>query len=938
MANTQIAGPNERQSIEAGTIYIPKFMSGLFTQRNPLAPVLSQMGIQVIQKLDALYGGLNMEMSLDNTLVRRPGFPAISTATFGASEWPLTYYGFKNLAGTIFPMVDTQLAVYTFTPTSKTVVFSKSPGSVQTSFQKIGNTLYMADGIELLQWTGSGTPPPVGIAVPTQAPNSGNAPTTISGIMSPPTSGISYGYSYANSTTGHVSTMSPAGGTTGDLNITKITEAKVQLTITSMTTLGDGVTVGGSASGYHVVFGCVNNLAIGQTVVVSGISNPPYANATYVVTARTLSSFTALTDPWGDNVGSGHGPGYANAHFALSNLSGLGVMNPITVPGNTTGDPAGQAYTYTVTFSASNNPANTSGSPVAGTSGSASTAVVTVNGAALTPSATSSPASGSFYDDGSGNYQFNSNASGKKLVITYGITPTYGTSAPVSFVVTGPSSASLTQPDETGFADVDSIDVFRTLDGDAAAGPWYLLATIPNNISITAVTIVGGQAVYTFANTVPAGANNGFAGAAGTQGATIVWSGTAGNQGTFDIVASTANSITTSNTGGTAESGTGTINGVTWEYVDTGSVYGYAYNSTTPDGEVNELVEAPIDYENNPPPANVFTLLCYSAGRLWGATGNYVYFSGGPDTTFGNGNEAWPPANVFEYPGTVTALAAVSSGLLVWTDVDMYIIYGTTADSFYNSLYQKNFGVRSQNAIAQDGDNLFLYTSRSQLYCFGDQLAESGFSIGDQLKRLFAPATTYLALHRDGNDSGLFVSDGSTNMYRYRLDAQSWSTVAQVAGGAGCIASIDLPATFDVSEHYWLLTGRVTGSGQMLGRTMGVFEDQGVAYPASGIVGSIVVAAPGKTALIKSVLIDYMPVGSKPTLSILPNEISGAFITLPNPVPDPPLLPPSKSVSAERHYLRAANQPIPEQMRHLQVQIVFAAENYQSELLSLGLG
>jgi hypothetical protein len=81
-----------------------------------------------------------------------------------------------------------------------------------------------------------------------------------------------------------------------------------------------------------------------------------------------------------------------------------------------------------------------------------------------------------------------------------------------------------------------------------------------------------------------------------------------------------------------------------------------------------------------------------------------------------------------------------------------------------------------------------------------------------------------------------------------------------------------------------------------------------------------------------------MPVGSKPTVGILPNEISGTFITLPNPIPDPPLLPPSKSVTAERHWLRAAQQPVPEQMRHMMVQVAFNAENYQSELLSLGLG
>ena len=233
---------------------------------------------------------------------------------------------------------------------------------------------------------------------------------------------------------------------------------------------------------------------------------------------------------------------------------------------------------------------------------------------------------------------------------------------------------------------------------------------------------------------------------------------------------------------------------------------------------------------------------------------------------------------------------------------------------------------------------LFIYTSHGQLFQFSDSLSEVGFAIGNLLTSTFNPSTTYLALHRNGNDSGLFVSDGSTNMFRYRLDQQSWSTAAQVVGGAGAIASIDLPASFGTVEQYLLLTGRTSGSGNILGRTLGTFQDQGENYPASAIVGSLLVAAPGKTALVKSVLIERMPVGTDAIVSVLLDEISGTFVTLPNPVADPPLLKPSTSIIAKKHWLRAAQQPLPEQMRHLQVQIAFNAENAQNELLSLALG
>ena len=125
-SNTAIAGPNARVNLEAGTVYIPMWHTGLYTQRSPLFTPLTAMGIQMVQRLDTLYGGLNIELSLDNTLVRRPGFTSLCSETFGSDEWPLTFYSFKNIAGNIYPLVDTQDAVYTFTPTTLTSIVSQN--------------------------------------------------------------------------------------------------------------------------------------------------------------------------------------------------------------------------------------------------------------------------------------------------------------------------------------------------------------------------------------------------------------------------------------------------------------------------------------------------------------------------------------------------------------------------------------------------------------------------------------------------------------------------------------------------------------------------------------------------------------------------------------------------------------------------------------------
>jgi len=66
----------------------------------------------------------------------------------------------------------------------------------------------------------------------------------------------------------------------------------------------------------------------------------------------------------------------------------------------------------------------------------------------------------------------------------------------------------------------------------------------------------------------------------------------------------------------------------------------WSYLDSTPDTGLNSLIEAPIAFSNNPPPAGWQKWPIIS--EYLGAVNNSVYFSGGPDTTTGNGNEAFP--------------------------------------------------------------------------------------------------------------------------------------------------------------------------------------------------------------------------------------------------------------------------------------------------------
>jgi hypothetical protein len=598
------------RNLESGGIYINRWMTGVYTQRSPLFTPMSAMGLQMISRQDSLIDGLNMEISPVMTPVQRPGYPRYCTAAFGINDYPLAFYSFKNLSGTIKTLADTPTKLVSFTTSAQTTVFAKS-GTAQGSAQVVGDMLYYCDGTDAdaKKWNGT-TASKWGIVAPVVAPTLGftSGPLTVQ-------SGYKYVFVYKNSSTGHVSTASPASANTGAL------------------------------------------------------------------TAQSIQvGYTASADP-----------------------------------------------------------------------------------------------------------------------------------------------------------QVDKIDIYRTEDGGSL---YYFLAEVVN-----------GTSTYT--------------------------------------------------------------------------------DSTADSGLNNDLV-APLT-GNDPPPSGI-SLVVFHVGRMWVVVGNKLYFGSGPDVTNGVGEESFYLPNVFTFPGAINAIASTSVGLVVFTSSDAYIVQGNSLATFQHGLWQKNFGVASQNCIAQDGDVLFVFTSRGQLFELSDSLEEIGLPIRNQLKA-FTPGNVYIALHRSGDDEGLFVSDGASNIWRYSIAMQSWSPVAQPVGGVRAISSIE------TSTSVWtLLAGRTSGSGYILGRSLAAFNDDGVTYSGFITVGSLILAPPGKTARADAVLAEVMPVGTYPTISVLLNEVSGAFVALPNPVADPPKLANSTTVRMKRHYLKSAASPLAQgEIRHLQIKVNFVAEDAKHELLGLGI-
>jgi hypothetical protein len=372
--------------------------------------------------------------------------------------------------------------------------------------------------------------------------------------------------------------------------------------------------------------------------------------------------------------------------------------------------------------------------------------------------------------------------------------------------------------------------------------------------------------------------------------------------------------------------------------VDGGSTYYYlatinntgSYTDSSADSALNTSITAPLNHANDAPPSGINNVV-FHMGRLWASKDNYVYFAAGPDNLVGVPEEAWPPANVFTFPGKVTAMVSTSAGLLVFTNADAYIIRGADSSSFYSQLWQANFGVASQNCVASDGDLVFLYTSVRQLFAISDVLDEIGFAIGDQLLTNFDPANVYLTIHRAGSDSGLFVSNGSDTVYRYNIAKDAWSPKATYS-------SVKAVKSIAVADgDYRLLLGKATGSSYIFYRDLTSWQDDSSNFSAYATVGTLVIAPLGRTAPVRSVLIERTATGTDATLSVLLNEISGSFTALPNPENEPTFLPASSTVVAKRHYLKKAATPLPETIRHLQVKIAFASENAKNELLGFAL-
>ncbi len=371
-----------------------------------------------------------------------------------------------------------------------------------------------------------------------------------------------------------------------------------------------------------------------------------------------------------------------------------------------------------------------------------------------------------------------------------------------------------------------------------------------------------------------------------------------------------------------------------------GQAQPWVYQDFQPDTVLNEFIQAPINHQNDPPPAG-FLPMAYHFERIWGAVGNFVFASGGPDVLTGNPNESFDPQDFFEFPSPVTRIVPTATGILVFLTSDIYaILGGPIFDTFFPTPMVPGVGLLHYNALDVHGAVIYMFTADGQFIGMDPSggAQRMGGPIADKLQQ-FDPSKVYVTVHESGNDNAIFISDGSTGWYRLNPNqfpngSPVWSPFASISGGAGAVLSIEVS-----TGVHRLLVGGIGSNTHILQRDMNVFSDNGTAYTCFATLGSLMLANAGQIAGLTFVNVRARRVGTAPTVSYLLNEITGSFTNFPESQPYPwqiygSTLAPT-SLYSNSYYFRAVGAPA--LAEHLQVQISFPAEAVQNEVLTISL-
>lgn len=390
--------------------------------------------------------------------------------------------------------------------------------------------------------------------------------------------------------------------------------------------------------------------------------------------------------------------------------------------------------------------------------------------------------------------------------------------------------------------------------------------------------------------------------------------------------------------------------------------------STSGNGALNPFILAPVADANNPPPAALAGPV-YHLSRTWGFAGNILYYSNGPDalTSTSNGNTGWPPLNAITYQATIIKLLPITvenGGLLVFTSSGIQIVLGTgtAANPFYSTQWCDKVNLASYDALDVLGTAIYLVETNGKAssliieYPFNPQsgYTEVGFPIGDQFLRvttggisiqLYNPATTLLSwCVTNTQDTAMYVADSNVGWFRMAMVSPPesglvWNPRAAIAGGTSAVQSVEtMPGVFN------LLIGPPGGTpGPILQRdTMGAaWTDNGTAYPSWDVKGVNLLCSTGQWTEVAHISAKSKAVGARPVVSVLLNEIQPvptqgrSWDMLQVTGPDPARGRRSKSVFSDRYSL--AQNGVEDLGDCISTQFDYGSQDAGDELLDWGI-
>lgn len=946
-------------------IHIQRWYSGLNTNRAAInTPIRRTLG-GAIPLNDTLIDGSNMEITPANTLARRPGFPKYCSVSY-STDTPKNLTS-AILSGNLFKLLDTDQKVYTFDTSHLTSIFTKSTTN-QSFFKQVGNMLFFSDGAENKKWSGYSdlntlslaAPTNNGIATPVNAPAISNLNFYDSGGGTQTTHAWIPGYTYTNtgSSAQNYFFLAPTG--------------EVQWAVIAKgTTLSSSKT----APNWATQFGIFGGTTIdGQMLwtncgpIGTWIANTVFENAAYVAThplaavstqATMAGDATPTNFAWQITTGpqnpSGTAAGFANSagntgHTNILSITGLGFNVPAgaTITGIEVDIYRGANRAGAVTDV--NIQLLKAGSPVGSNKAkSGAWPQILFNNYNVPPSGGVEQIYGSSTDlwgttwtpsdinNANFGVQIQANQASSSTT-SAGITYVNGNpQTPVTFTVYYIAAAS--DIAGTVYAQIitdsnNNLQRVKTAGTSGGSAPswsttiggtttdsgvtWECLGTanqLPVQFSWTYASSYHGVDLVTHTSTCSPLLTV-YAPIIGT-GVTLTGLGSGDSQVDRNDLYRTADggSLLLYDTSAT------NVNGSTnWTITDTAT-----------DADLNFEIIGPVADANDPPPAGM-TILAYYMGRLWGAVGNSLVFSAGPDCINGDGNQAWPPANEFLLPSSITGLAATSQGLVVFTANEISVVLGgPETETFWVHSLMTGLGIQSQNCLSQDGDTIYFYTTGRQFFSLSSNgQEENGFAVAPTLAATFNPTSSYVAVHRSGQDQGVFLADGSTHDIRYNLNAQCWDVLATPTNGIGPIASIQTAIGTQTLVS--------TSNGYIVNRDPTTYSDAGTAYTGYATVGSLNISQAGQDpGQIESVVVTSADVGTALTVSVMPNEIAGSFTSLGSAVQDPWQLPASSTINMERYDWKNNQSALPNAIRHVQVKVTLPTEAFKNEIYTLSL-